>query len=195
MAPATAPSSDRMPRAPPRSGRALSPVGRSRPAHPRPARARSTGQSVRRAPRATRDRPIRSLAAHSAQRSCDPARRRWRAAAATATTAAHPVRRPHPAPPPRLRLAMAAGGAPRDRATQCRAPRRRRATRRPHRPRDRQPSRARFRRACWAAKCPFDLATTPATGPVAVSTRTCCASNCWSHNGCRDPGPIRWSRR
>ena len=90
-----------------------------------------------------------------------------------------------PGPSPGVRARHAAGdrpwlegGARRDPGTQCRAPRPRRATRRPRPARDRQPSRPRSRSRAAVRSARSSWRSTPATGPAAVSTRTCCASNC-----------------
>ena len=150
-----------------------------------------------RSPRATSDdRPTHpALAARSTQKSCVPARRPPRAAAATATTAAHPVRRPASGPATRT------GDRPWRQMARYRIQQRDaerldiRARLDPrHRPRDCQPSRARSRqragprsaRSTWQRRRRRDRwpsARVPAAPRTAGPTKDA------------GSGPILWRRR
>ncbi len=118
-----------------------------------------------------------------------------RATAASVASAAHPTRRPAsgPATPP----AMGQGG--RCRTIGSRSPIPSSATSAAELAptsthRSSAPTTAVSSRCCWA-KCPLLRATTPAIGPAGVRMRTCWASKAWSQRGCRDPRPMRWTRR
>ena len=186
----------RRPRALPRSGRALWPAGRSRPANLLPARGPSPDPRARHEPRAMTDRPIPVTSCALSTKVVRPA------IPALARSRRDSDDRGAPGPPPRVRPRHTACDRPWRQVTPD-GIEQRDAERLDLGARlgahvdpeivgghDRGLARvllARSVRSTWQS--------TPATGPAVVSTRTCCASNCWSHNGCRDPLPIRWSRR